>query len=922
VPPRFEEFEGFVALVEMVRRLYRRPARRVPRHHTPPIAACVQPRLGEDPGLLASIAERLSSTNPRRHVPHVLVDDLPRDTGPTQPPDHALHPITTDDVTAVKDVLLKVADGLARDPGGYRFPRFWLVIWLMAQTFDPGATTVTRLRELRTRLRARAVQPVAAPDEAVLSTLPAWVRVAGYLLPPLFFRARQSGRVPGFGRRYRWFLRQPNLAPGLYRSFFGLAERLTDGQWQREEVPEQVLQLMVNAFLEDLRESFRGTGLRRRYRTTYPIVLLDGITRVNGGYALVRTVSAIRNGTGLFDPLMLITSSRLVPPLADDPQPAGEAPGHGAADSEVALRLWESTLARRRRKRDVVAWLIIVRIPEKARDAPLHKVRNELALLAPVERPSRHPARTRTAAITMVAAVVLGAAAGYGAFGVLHSARTCGDGFTWLGIEETASDVERIEDVCVGVTDGSNPLVLPDGAVFDEVRTTILDQNRRTLEVSAQQPARPLVTLVFMGSLTAPAASGEDALTAEREQLAGMAVAQAVQLDKPHEPYEPLVRVLIANAGPGMRHGEVVARRLGTMAAADPSIVGVIGLSESLETTATTIRALAAAGLPVVSATLSADSLVDVSRLYFGIAPQNRREAEVAASYAADLIATGQQPAGRPIARSARVYFSDDPADIYSRNLAEDMEASFGGRGFAVETISLTPGNGGTGATAADRTVPDPGLAGRDACDFDGVVLYAGRGLPTFHAFLNGIGDRCRDRPPYVLAGDDVTRYVANRHVSGANRSVPFQYLSFAIAPELGGEVPTEAKDFYSRLEGQFPYERTGRGRTLDGHAALNYDAAYTAILAVSYLARDRIAINGGTLWPALMSITDAGDAQRRYRGVTGQIDFGGTVARRVPVDKPVTVVTFTGGAPNAAANLHCAGRDDPLTRPWCPFDA
>jgi hypothetical protein len=921
VPPRFEEFEGFVALIELLRRLYRRPTRRVPRHHTPPIVACVQPRLHDDPGLLASIAQRLRSTSPRRHVPHALIDDLPRTTGPTQPPDDALHPITVEDVTGVRDVLVKVADGLARDPGGYRFPRFWLVTWLMTQTFDGDPNAVTRLRELRRRLRIRAVQPVAAPDEAVLSTLPAWVRVAGYLLPPLFFRARQSGRVPGVGRRYRWFLRQPNLAPALYRSFFGLAERLTEGQWQTED-PEQVLRLMVNAFLEDLRESFRGTGLTRRYRTTYPIVLLDGITRTNGGYALLRTVSAIRNDTGLFDPLLLITSSRLVPPLAQDPQPGEEARGHPAVEAEVALNLWERRLPRRRRRREVVAWLIIVRVPGRTDGPALPGLRNQLTLLPPIQRPSRHPARTRTAAIALVTTLVLGAAGGYGSFGVLHSHRTCGDGFTWLGLEPTASDVVLIDDVCVGVTDGSNPLVLPDGTVFDEVRTKILDQNRRTLEVHGQQPDRPLVTLVFMGSLTAPATAGEDALTAEREQLAGMAVAQYVQLTKPHQPYEPLVRVLIANAGPGMQHGELVARQLGAMAAAEPNIVGVIGLSESLETTAATIAALAGVGLPVVSATLSADSLVDVSRLYFGIAPQNRREGEVAASYAADLLATGQQPAGRPLTRNARVYFSDDPADLYSRNLAEDLQASFGSRGFPVETISFTPGNGGPQEAVADRRVTDAGLAGRDACDFDGVVLYAARGLPSFQAFVNGVADRCRDRPPYILAGDDVTRYVANRDVSGANRSVPFQYLSFALAPQLGGQVPVEATDFYSRLNTLFPYEETTRGRSLDGHAALNYDAAYTTILAISYLARDGIAINGGTIWAALMSITDADDAQRRYRGVTGTIDFGGTVARRIPVDKPITVVSFADGAPNAGENLHCGARDDPLTRPWCPFDS
>jgi len=90
----------------------------------------------------------------------------------------------------------------------------------------------------------------------------------------------------------------------------------------------------------------------------------------------------------------------------------------------------------------------------------------------------------------------------------------------------------------------------------------------------------------------------------------------------------------------------------------------------------------------------------------------------------------------------------------------------------------------------------------------------------------------------------------------------------------------------------------------------------------VSFLARDRVAINGGTLWPALMSITDTAGAQRGYRGVTGGIDFGGTVARRVPVDKPITVISFSGGAPNADQNIICAARNDPLTQPWCPFDS
>jgi hypothetical protein len=718
--------------------------------------------------------------------------------------------------------------------------------------------------------------------------------------------------VPGFGRRYRWFLRQPNLAPALYRSFFGLAERLTDGQWQTED-PDQVLRLLVNAFLEDLREAFRGTGWTRRYRTTVPVVLLDGITAANGGFALLRTISAVRNDTGRYDPLLLVATSSEVPPLAPDAQPVTRTSRRAATGS--VLERWRNRLPQERRRRDIVAWLIIGRISEAPDDETG----------PPFERQSRHPVRTRRAALAMATTVLLGASVAYGGFGLLHSQRTCGDGFTWLGVGPTASDVRRIGDVCVGVTDGSNALVLPDGAVFDQVRTTILAQNQEALRLHGLQPDRPLVTLVFLGSLTAPPGAPPDALTAEREQLAGTAVVQAVQLTKAALADEPLVRVLIANAGPGMQHGPLVAEQLGRMAAADPSIVATVGLSESRAATAATIEALAVVGLPTVSATLSADRMVEVSPLYFQIAPQNRREAEVAAAYVNNLLTTGQMPAGRPLTRSARIYVSDDPADVYSSNLADDLRTSFSERGFRVETEAFRPAD-----APPDRRSPDAVVAGRGACDFAGVVLYAARGLPDFQAFAAAAAERCRDNPPFIVGGDDVTRYVADRvSRTGTPPTIPFKYLSFAMSPLLGGEMPPTATDFYARLGTLFaPPGETAeqaairRARSLNGHAALNYDAASTAVLAVRHLARNDVPITGQTLWPALMSVTDAAGAQRRYLGATGTIDFGGSVDRRVPVDKPITVVDFDGEVPSAADTIVCAGRDDSRTQAWCPFDS
>jgi hypothetical protein len=197
--------------------------------------------------------------------------------------------------------------------------------------------------------------------------------------------------------------------------------------------------------------------------------------------------------------------------------------------------------------------------------------------------------------------------------------------------------------------------------------------------------------------------------------------------------------------------------------------------------------------------------------------------------------------------------------------------------------------------------------------------------LVDFQAFLDGITDRCPKQPPYILAGDDVTKHVAERSVSAANRAVPYQYLSLAIAPELGGAASPAAANFYQRLTDLFDYEGDPeRSRTLDGHAALSYDAGYSAVLAVRFLAENNIAISSATLWPALLSITDDAGRQRRYEGVTGTIDFGGRIDQRVPVNKPVYIVTFEKGRATAKDNLVCGAptdRESTLTKPWCPID-
>jgi len=787
---RYEAFDGFGELLNLIRTMLVRQRKITTR----PVFTLIQASLMQYPGLLRAISDRCSSPDGRRHVPHAFVQ-LALPDGAHQAPDPVPVPFTHHDIREVREVLLKVAACLERGPGGmYHLPRFRVVTWLMSVTLRPGSAR-ERYRQLRRELRIRTLVPANDDNgQPVGNVLPEKWRNAIVLLTPPFLRVVHNGRVPGMWARYGWFLQQPNLTPVLYGNFVALAERLTADQWTQED-PDQIIRLMVNAFLADLRSAFRGPGWVNRYRTTYPLVLLDRISRANGGYALLRVINEIRNDPAIDDPLMLITSSRLVPPRANQAD-AGAIPT--AAEIQAAFDGWEHAYRERQRRREDDATLLRGGIPEPAEVPP--------PVPGHITRRSRPFWRTRRAAIVVVVGVLVAAGTTYGTFGVQHNLAVCGDGFTWLGLDPLESDVTRWNGQCVGVTDGSNPQVLPRSPLFETVRTKILELNNAATMAQQLEPDRPLITLVFLGSLTATA-DGDEQLSAEREQLAGMAVVQSVQLAKSNQAKEPLVRVLIANGGTGMAYGQQIAAQLGRMSREDPGIVAVVGLNESRQSTADTIAALGREGLPVVAATLSADTLVGSSQMYFQTSPQNIREASVAADYVQHLI----DEQGQPLERRVRLYYSDDETDTYSQNLAADMKATFEGNGFEVKLISFTASGNLSGGG-----ISDPSLAGRSSCGFGGVVAYAARPLPDFQAFISGIGDGCRGAPPFVLAGDDVSRYVADRGISEANRSIPFHYLSFAVSPEQASAVPPEAADFYQALNTLFPYEvDTDRGRSL-----------------------------------------------------------------------------------------------------------
>ncbi|WP_020665064.1 ABC transporter substrate-binding protein [Amycolatopsis benzoatilytica] len=866
-------------------------------------------------GVLEELSVRLQNAKPAGSVRSVRLSLA--DSPDTDAPGDA----TTASVEAVRDILWRVRNALVHSgrtrESRLRFPLFTLVDQLMARKFpdddtDPERTLLRELQEngLLTRFRS-ALDNVS---RELVPQHPTW-RFPLLLLRWLTivtFRIAVTGRVPGLSGRYRWFLRQPHLAPEMSGSFVRFALRLTDGEWQKES-PEFVARLLVNAFLEDLRRDYllRPWQFWRRHRMTYPVLLLDEVSTANGGYRLLELINDVRNQVGLFDPLLVVSASQAPPP---DAAPSVDRPKYHAGESASAYRVWQNMLSADRRARRPTAWYLPIGLDAPQTETEKAEVRKRvLALGDSYERSGgRMPLWATRWLRAGLPALLLVSVAGVG--GLRYSDfrdSHCGTSSQWLTWVEADKE-------CIGVSDGSYPLFSPadpEGTIH-QVEGTIAVQNQQAADLHAQQPDRPYITLVDLEALTSSNGTPEG-LTAERESLEGFAVAQSRQLDATATA-EPIMRVLIANGGKGMRHGADVAKTLLDLAKQDPTLVGVVGLDMSSEPTSETIRALGDAGIPVVAATLSADQLADQNPIYFQVAPQNRREAAVAASFFAQ----------RPGPRAVRVYYSDDATDYYSLNLRDDLLKSFGEKHFAVEARAFVPDEGQVDRPAhqhyGDREVGNASAAGRDTCSYDGIAFFAGRGVPDFGAFLAGAA-QCGSAAT-LIGDDDVSRYVADTVARERNRALPYYYLALASQPVTTAKGP--ARDFYATLNAKFDFERTVRGRSFDGHAALSYDAALVMITATAYLREtsSKVPVTPGAVWREITAIhtsrPDVNQTNKYIEGASGAIDYGGDIGRHVPQEKPVAVLQVQGGEVVPALQGFCGKTIVRQSDQWCPADS
>ncbi|WP_236796123.1 hypothetical protein [Amycolatopsis sp. GM8] len=748
-------------------------------------------------GLLRGLSWRLTEARPRR-VPHSHLR-LSADTVPAG---------GEAEVQRIREILAHAAQALGSSRnatgGRIRFRRFGLLDWLMSLELDEpdGAR---RSAELRAGLRARDV--TQRFDDAITSVdqdvpVSGWLRLAARLirlLPPLLFVLRVTGRVPLIGQQYRWFLRQPHLTPEVPGGFPGFAERLTGGAdgW-RQENAVQLTRLLTNAFLEDLRRAWRmpwrAGGPRRM---TYAALLLDDVTADNGGATLLRLINHVRNEVGLFDPLLVVAAGE-------------QAPLEGtrreifcAENADRAYASWLRSLPEARRARTGSAWHLRIETPDAAgEDDDTWQVVAGLDHYAFARPPWWG---RRIVPVGAVAVLLAAAVTGYSAWSDRHCGPAAGSTLAWM------------DDPCIGVTDGHYPF---DPALAD-VSRTILDQNQDAEERHGENPERAYLTVVDLQALT-------------RDDPSGL---------------QPLIRVLIGNGGTNMTHGTTVATQLRDLPMTDAPLVGVIGLDHSTKGVDDTVLALALDGLPTIGASLSEDQLSDSNPLYYQVSPQNHREADVAAAFATRL------RAANTIDDEIEVFTPDDENDTYAQNLTADVLDSFTKSGFRVRTVRFAPTN--TPSAAVKPGILYPNQNGKNACGFPGLVYYAGDGMPDFSAFIEGF--RNCPSPSALLADDDVTRYVADTAAREQTRSVPFWYTSFATAPTAASQGP--AADFYNAGNGLyalFPHDKgENEDPSLDGHAALSYDAMQVLITSVQHLrlGNASIPITPGGVWREVLSI-------------------------------------------------------------------
>ncbi|GAA2436042.1 hypothetical protein GCM10010191_58530 [Actinomadura vinacea] len=664
-------------------------------------------------------------------------------------------------------------------------------------------------------------------------------------------------------RRYRWFTssEQTYLRGNRSSDFLGFA---LDVFYREEADPGTPLdgdleRLLVAAFLQDLRQSYRRTIWRAAWaRVRYPAVVIDLLPADHPGRAacrrFVERVEELRRAEERFDPLVVAVATGSAEEAAELAGAVRSAPAEQVVvdlgevrEQEDGHRFWAAHLAEQRR----------VAVLGTRREFRVDVGSGDGSSTEPVYRGRRRPVLTHPALPWVMAAAILAASVSVISF---QAVRYCAPFTVW----------HAPNGECVGISDGAY--------VFND-RLAGVERRIRRANEQVVESHKPYVTLVYLGPMTTDPGNRNpeaDLLAGNHGELVGLSIAQERHN---RASGQPLLRILLANTGSRFRYAGAVARRIRERAAEDGTIVAVAGFGHSRVQTGHAIDELSKSALPMIGTTNTFDGTSQArgrfSPYYFRLAPPNRRLAEHAAFWARN----GQAGVR---ARSADVFYDTSPGDLYSRNLAEDFA-----RAFAPGRVNMR--------SYSDRSqVPARVL---EACSNPADLFYYAGRSDEFRSFMNRLANTdCKGRR-VVLAGDEVTKYVSdNAGDIGRTDSIRLYYSPLA-AKEAWTERWVGAQPlqlFYSAFD-PVVEELVGAGASANvrpsrTHAALGYDAARTVISAAERIYGDQ----NRTLPTAaaiLSELTEPGEGALP-QGATGLLRFGPRAEGHQIRAKPVLLTT------------------------------
>src|SRR5712691_2341920 len=310
----------------------------------------------------------------------------------------------------------------------------------------------------------------------------------------------------------------------------------------------------------------------------------------------------------------------------------------------------------------------------------------------------------------------------------------------------------------------------------------------------------PYITIVVGTMLT-----GDNA-TVGRDNLQGAYVLQKEFNDGHKLTGGKLVRLLVANSGNQTAYATTVAQQIVNLANHDSTFAGVMGWPFSSRAQAV-INTLARAHIPMVSQTASSDSLSGISPYFFRVAPPNKTQGVIGATYAEQSLH----------AKTAVLFV--DPADPYSQSLANDFSSKFTADGnHIVKTEEYTVGQKGQGALP--QLLQDAEIKNPD-------MIY-------FSGYAADISTLLTDLPPPapyanlpVMGGDALYElgYPSSAHAGFSH----LRFTSFAYPDEwdnlhLTAQKPAFFNDYVGAFGGSHPGGQYGFTRA-DGDVILSYDA-------------------------------------------------------------------------------------------------